>query len=309
MLIRIINQKISNFFKTISSFIVVILVLILFITGLYFSFLLPKIFAIIIMASVSCLSTILIIKYYPKLESKSIDTKRSNKDSNKELEINNLKSQLERAEKMSLRLDKISDIHEVGLKKISLSITDFKEKEISKKDLSFSIPLYGKINDKEEIIEYKGVLNKSLIIKYGLDLSRIKIFNNDGIIYVSNIDTKFIGYESNQNNWKLREFRRKIEKDKKYEIIIDDERLIKESELQEKDLMDRIANNVDLGEFSNIIEESNKNYIRETLQYLNMEIKFVDSLETYQEGINAFLEAYKIEINSRLNSSTLRNNN
>ena len=134
-------------------------------------------------------------------------------------------------------------------------------------------------------------------------------FNNDGSLHVSNTQTKFIGYESNQNNWKLREFRRKIEKDKKYEIIIDDARLIKESELQEKDLMDRILNNVDLGEFSNIIEESNKNYIRETLQYLNMEIKFVDSLESYQEGISTFLETYKIEINNKLDYSVLPKNN
>ena len=64
--------------------------------------------------------------------------------------------------------------------------------------------------------------------------------------------------------------------------------------------MNRITNNIELGGFTSIIEDANKNYIRETLFNLNIEIKFVDSLDTYIEGVNQFIESYKEDINKHL---------
>jgi hypothetical protein len=233
-----------------------------------------------------------------------IPEKRINTDVNKyELKIKNLKAQLERANSIGLKIANITDIHEVGLKQITLDITDYKEVELSNKDLSIEIPLIGKLNNKNHIVEFKGVLKKSISVKYGLDLSKIKILHQNGVIYISNTQPKYIGCESNENIWKLRELRSKIEKDEvfsNYEILSNNPRLLEESDLQEKELMLRISNNLELGDFTSVIEDANKNYIRETLFHLQMEIKFVDSLDSYVEGVGKFIESYRDNVKNEL---------
>ena len=298
-----IQEKAASLFKKISSILLISVVVLIFGSGLYFSILLPKIMSIIIMSITSAVCTFLILKNHPKLKM-GIPEKRITIDENKyESKIKNLKAQLERVNSIGLKIAEITDIHEVGLKKITLNITDYKEVELSKKDLSIEIPLIGKWNNKNHIIEFKGVLRKSISVKYGLDLSKIKILHQNGVIYISNTQPKYIGCESNENIWKLRELRSKIEKDdvySNYEIISDSPRLIKESDLQEKELMQRISNNLELGEFASIIEDANKNYIREILFHLQMEIKFVDSLDSYVEGVHKFIESYKDDVNNEL---------
>ena len=298
-----IQKNATIFLKKISSVIIISIVVLIFGTGLYFSILLPKIIAIIIMSITSSICTLFIIKNQNNLEMGTSD-KRNTIDENKyKSKIKNLKSQLERVNSIGLKIANITDIQEVGLKKITLNITDYKEVEISKRDLSIDIPLLGKFNNKHHVTEFKGVLSKLISVKYGLDLSKIKICLNNGVIYISNTQPKYIGYETNENIWKLRELRSKLEKGneyKNYEIITDSNRLIEESELQEKELMNRISNNLELGEFTSVIEDANKNYIRETLFHLKMEIKFVNSLDSYVEGVHKFIESYKDDVNNEL---------
>mgnify|MGYP001580314398 CR=1 FL=1 len=303
MIFKMFNHKVANILKKINSIIIISIAVLLFGTGLYFSISLPKIIAIIIMTLTSSICTILILKNNPMILMGVNDKIKEIEEKNTDTKIKNLKAQLKRAKNIGVKIANITDIHEVALKKITLNITDFKEKEISKKDLSIDIPYLGKLNNKKHIIEYKGVLSKSIVTKYGLDLSKIKILYKYGVIYISNIKPKFIGYESNEDIWNLRELRSKIEKDntyKNYEIIFDNPKLIEEAELQEIELMNRITNNIELGGFTSIIEDANKNYIRETLFNLNIEIKFVDSLDTYIEGVNQFIESYKEDINKHL---------
>jgi len=303
MISKIIQDKASFLFKKISSIIVMSVVILVFCIGLYFSILLPKIIAIIIMSITSSACTLFVLKNHPKLDMR---TSKINKtiDKNKyESKIKNLKAQLDRVNSIGVKISKITDIQEVALKKITLNITDYKEVQISKRDLSIDIPLIGKFNNKHHVTEFKGVLSKKISVKYGLNLSKLKILHNNGVIYISNTQPKYIGYESNEDVWKLRELRSKLEKDneyKNYEIITDSNRLIEESDLQEKELMDRISNNFELGEIALVLEEANKNYIRETLFHLNMEIKFVNSLDSYVEGVNKFIESYKKDVNSQL---------
>ena len=303
MIYKIIQKKAAIFFKKISPIIVISIVVLIFGVGLYFSILLPKIIAIIIMSITSSVCTLFIFKTQPNLTMlTSYNRNDIDKDKYKS-KIKNLKSQLERVNSIGLKIAEITDIHEVGLKKITLNITDYKEVELSKKDLSIKIPLIGKWNNKNHIIEFKGVLSKSISVKYGLDLSKIKFLHQNGVIYISNTQPKYIGCESNENIWKLRELRSKIEKDdvySNYEIISDSPRLIEESDLQEKELMQRISNNLELGEFTSVFEEANKNYIRETLFHLKIEIKFVDSLDSYVEGVHKFIDSYKTDVNNEL---------
>jgi len=303
MIYKIIQKKAAIFFKKISSIVIISFVVLFFGVGLYFSILLPKIIAIIIMSITSSACTLFIFKTQPNLAMLA-SKNRSDIDEDKyKSKIKNLKSQLERVNSTGLKIANISDIQEVGLKKIMLNITDYKEVELSKKDLSIEIPLFGKLNNKHHVVEFKGVLRKSISVKYGLDLSKIQILSQDGIIYISNTQPKYIGCESNENIWKLRELRSKIEKDdiySNYEVILDNSKLIVESELQEKELMQRISNNLELGEFKSIIEDANKNYIREILFHLQMEIKFVDSLDSYVEGVHKFIDSYKADVNNEL---------
>ena len=64
--------------------------------------------------------------------------------------------------------------------------------------------------------------------------------------------------------------------------------------------MNRISNNFELEEFTSVIEDANMNYIRETLFHLKMEIKFVNSLDSYVEGVHKFIESYKDDVNNEL---------
>ena len=303
MISKIIQEKVASLFKKISSILLISVVVMIFGCGLYFSILLPKIISIIIMSISSAVCTFLILKNHPKLKM-GIPEKRITTDENKyESKIKNLKAQLERANSIGLKIANITDIHEVALKQITLDITDYKEVELSNKDLSIEIPLIGKLNNKNHIVEFKGVLSKSISVKYGLDLSKIKILHQNGVIYISNTQPKYIGCESNENIWKLRELRSKIEKDEvfsNYEIISNNPRLLEESDLQEKELMQRISSNLELGELTSLIEDANKNYIRETLFHLQMEIKFVDSLDSYVEGVGKFIESYRDDVNNEL---------
>jgi hypothetical protein len=303
MIYKIIQKKAAIFFKKISPIIVISIVVLIFGVGLYFSILLPKIIAIIIMSITSSVCTLFIFKTQPNLTMLASNNRSDIDEDKYKSKIKNLKSQLERVNSIGLKIAEITDIHEVGLKKITLNITDYKEVELSKKDLSIKIPLIGKWNNKNHIIEFKGVLSKSISVKYGLDLSKIKFLHQNGVIYISNTQPKYIGCESNENIWKLRELRSKIEKDdvySNYEIISDSPRLIEESDLQEKELMQRISNNLELGEFTSVFEEANKNYIRETLFHLKIEIKFVDSLDSYVEGVHKFIDSYKTDVNNEL---------
>ena len=303
MISKMIQEKVASLFKKISSILLISVVVLIFGCGLYFSILLPKIISIIIMSTTSAICTFLILKNQSKLKM-GVAEKRITIDDNKyESKIKNLEAQLERVNSIGMKIADIADIHEVGLKQITLNITDYKEVELSNKDLSIEIPLIGKLNNKNHIVEFKGVLKKSISVKYGLDLSKIKILHQNDVIYISNTQPKYIGCESNENIWKLRELRSKIEKDEvfsNYEIISNNPRLLEESDLQEKELMLRVSNNLELGEFTSIIEDANKNYIRETLFHLQMEIKFVDYLDSYVEGVGKFIESYRDDVNNEL---------
>ena len=297
-LLKLIYKLNTKFFKKFKYYFIIIIVTGIMGVALYYSILLPKIISIIIMTLATAISTSLLIKHNSELFSnKESNNLKDNLDKKNTL-IKNLESSLSRALETTIKVDSISDIQQVSLKEVTLKITDYKEKEISNEGIGFNY--FGKV----QVIEYKGVLFKTIIAKYGLDLTKLKILHKDGEVYVANYKPIFIGFTKNLNEWKLRELRKRIEKGdeiKKYEVLVNASKIVTESETQEKELMDRILNGTELGEMTTLIEDANKLYILDILEYLKMDIIFVDEIESYIEGIYPFIEEFKKDVRIKIN--------
>lgn len=207
--------------------------------------------------------------------------------------------EIERYKRMRVNVDAHRSILQLGLIELNMQITDFKKNKISSHERN-------KVGIKPSSqVDYLGVLTKKFKANLGVDLTKLRFDESDsGKLIVSGLTTEFQGMKDEEDDWNLREIRKKTES-KVFGMgsgsctIVDDIPL-DEFEEQAKELTIKIRQGFYFGHVDQHIKKMASEVIRLVLAPLGKEIEFREQESVEGVGFLEYLVVHNNEMDSQI---------
>jgi hypothetical protein len=311
-LFKIINKtlkKLSNLFLLMTALLIIILTVSLSLT------IIPtKLLAVAITTIGSTLGGILVTYALQKQTNLEVENQLENKEdeikekllfqqkldliSSKELELENLQSEIESLKSTKLNVSSVGKILELGVAKATMNGTNVLIKKFPKED-----SIIGR--DIQE--EYLGILDYTYTAKLGINLQNVRLKDIDkNTIEVSGLITESLGNKNEARKFRLAEIR-EIKFDSTFfdgsiEVIENSPKLSYEKDAHYDAMLARINAGTDLEQFHDYVLKYTQDFLELLLAPLKKNIRF--ECQQNQEGIN--IETYFLEHNTQLNNDLSR---
>lgn len=211
-----------------------------------------------------------------------------------EMERDSLQDEITSLRNMKLDINSIKPIMDLGVAKAKMTFRDWHKQTISKESSWIS---------GEEIKEYIGLLECTYTATLGVDLLKLRFFENEhGQIEISGLKTETIGIKNRTHNWLIKEIRTKQKKSKFWDtnaIEKEDSELIEYSDQQSNRIDKTIENGINLKHFDEYIVQLARDFVILLLKPLNKKIIFIEDDNGGEELIH-FLNKHNEVINDKI---------
>jgi hypothetical protein len=179
-----------------------------------------------------------------------------------------LTAEVERIKSQQLQVQQVQAVLKLTLLEVDTTLTDYKTTDLGQVER-----VMGGI----EKLRYVGVLRKHAKVMLGIDLARLRVREEPGVLVIDGLRAEFQGVRADREEWLLRQIH--VEQDNvvlsnRTYVLRDDGRLLDATTAHVGELDERLRNGVELKAFDAALERLGDQWLRALVAPMGLQVRF-----------------------------------